>query len=95
MDVFFLLSTAFPKWGGLCDSGKKQSPINLHVKGALKGEFDALKFENYDEHQKNLRMVNNGHSSELENNKKKSKKIPFNREILFQLQFNYLASITN
>ncbi|XP_017035961.1 putative carbonic anhydrase 3 isoform X2 [Drosophila kikkawai] len=55
----------FPKWGGLCDSGKKQSPINLHVKGSLKGEFDPLKFANYDEHQKNLKMVNNGHSIQL------------------------------
>ncbi|XP_030559474.1 carbonic anhydrase 2 [Drosophila novamexicana] len=56
---------AFPKWGGLCDNGKKQSPINLHVKGALKGEFSALKFDNYDEEQGSLQMVNNGHSIQL------------------------------
>ncbi|XP_062121915.1 carbonic anhydrase [Drosophila sulfurigaster albostrigata] len=55
----------FPKWGGLCDSGKKQSPINLHVNGALKGEFDPLKFENYDEHQGSLQMINNGHSIQI------------------------------
>ncbi|XP_023163548.1 carbonic anhydrase 2 isoform X2 [Drosophila hydei] len=55
----------FPKWGGLCDTGRKQSPINLHVKGALKGEFTPLKFENYDEHQGALQMVNNGHSIQL------------------------------
>ncbi|XP_017057668.1 putative carbonic anhydrase 3 isoform X1 [Drosophila ficusphila] len=55
----------FPKWGGICDSGKKQSPINLHAKGALKGEFDALKFENYNEYQKNLQMINNGHTIQL------------------------------
>ncbi|EDV90645.1 GH14247 [Drosophila grimshawi] len=55
----------FPKWGGICDNGRRQSPINLHVKGSLKGEFDALKFENYDEHQKSLQMVNNGHSIQL------------------------------
>ncbi|KAL7729856.1 hypothetical protein ACLKA6_014710 [Drosophila palustris] len=55
----------FPKWGGLCDNGKKQSPINLHAKGALKGEFDPLIFENYDEHQSSLRMINNGHSIQL------------------------------
>ncbi|ALC46474.1 CG3940 [Drosophila busckii] len=55
----------FPKWGGLCDEGKKQSPINLHTKGALKGLFDPLKFENYDEKQSRLHMVNNGHSIQL------------------------------
>lgn len=55
---------AFPKWGGICDNGKKQSPINLHTKGVLKGKFDPLKFDNYDEHQSSLQMVNNGHSSE-------------------------------
>ncbi|XP_030376113.1 carbonic anhydrase 2 isoform X2 [Scaptodrosophila lebanonensis] len=55
----------FPNWGGLCDIGKKQSPINLHVKGALKGEFPSLEFKNFDEHQKKLEMVNNGHSIQL------------------------------
>ncbi|KAH8382437.1 hypothetical protein KR009_003537, partial [Drosophila setifemur] len=55
----------FPKWGGLCDSGKKQSPINLRAKGALLGNFDPLKFTNYKEHQSNLQMINNGHSIQL------------------------------
>ncbi|XP_068152846.1 carbonic anhydrase [Drosophila tropicalis] len=55
----------FPKWGGLCDTGKKQSPINLNRKGSLKGIFEELKFENYDEHQSALQMVNNGHSIQM------------------------------
>ncbi|XP_034663804.1 carbonic anhydrase-like [Drosophila subobscura] len=56
----------FPSWGGLCDSGKRQSPINLEAKWALRGKFDELKFENYDDEQKNLEMVNNGHSVQID-----------------------------
>ncbi|XP_022234185.2 putative carbonic anhydrase 3 [Drosophila obscura] len=57
---------AFPDWGGLCDSGKRQSPINLEAKWSLRGKFDELKFHSYDTHQKNLEMVNNGHSIQID-----------------------------
>ncbi|EDV42191.2 uncharacterized protein Dana_GF17859 [Drosophila ananassae] len=56
---------SFPKWGGLCDSGTRQSPININAITSLKGEFDPLKLKNYDDPQSDLQMVNNGHSIQL------------------------------
>ncbi|KAH8328750.1 hypothetical protein KR074_004818, partial [Drosophila pseudoananassae] len=55
----------FPKWGELCDSGQRQSPININAKKTLKGVFDPLVFKNFDDLQNDLQMVNNGHTVQL------------------------------
>ncbi|XP_067618135.1 putative carbonic anhydrase 3 isoform X2 [Eurosta solidaginis] len=61
------LNEAFPNWGGICDTGKRQSPINLSKDKSLKGVFDKLKFENFNERQNGVTLVNNGHSIVLSN----------------------------
>ncbi|XP_037948516.1 carbonic anhydrase 2 [Teleopsis dalmanni] len=56
---------AFPMWGGLCDTGTHQSPIDLSQKGALKAEYDDLDFHNYNRAHTGVSVVNNGHSIQL------------------------------
>ncbi|KAH8288351.1 hypothetical protein KR054_001382 [Drosophila jambulina] len=56
---------AFPQWGGLCDEGKEQSPINLNAHECRRESFDRLKLKNYITRQRNLTMVNNGHTIQV------------------------------
>ena len=46
----------------MCDKGKKQSPINLSLRGAVRGVYDKLEIENYDKTITQAAMVNTGHS---------------------------------
>ncbi|XP_075148350.1 carbonic anhydrase 7 [Haematobia irritans] len=55
----------FPKWGGICDTGNRQSPINLSLRGAIKGIYDKLEGDNYDKTISEASMVNTGHSVQL------------------------------
>lgn len=58
--------TDFPKWGGICDTGRRQSPINLSLKGAVKGIYgEKLEGDNYDKTITQASMVNTGHSSKF------------------------------
>lgn len=49
----------------MCDKGKKQSPINLSLRGAVKGIYDKLEVENYDKTITQAALVNTGHSGKL------------------------------
>lgn len=55
----------FPHWGGMCDQGKRQSPINLSLRGAIKGIYDKLEIENYDKTITQAALVNTGHSGKF------------------------------
>lgn len=55
----------FPKWGGICDSGTRQSPINLSLRGAIKGIYEKLEGDNYDKTISEVSMTNTGHSSKI------------------------------
>ncbi|XP_004536612.1 putative carbonic anhydrase 3 [Ceratitis capitata] len=61
------LDEAFPNWGGICDTGTRQSPIDLSVSKSLKGVFDELKLDNFNDKQTGVTIVNNGHSIQLAN----------------------------
>ena len=50
-------------WGGICSSGKRQSPVDLAVDASVRGEFNSFIFHNYDAPMKNPNVINNGHSS--------------------------------
>lgn len=58
----------FPKWGGICDSGTRQSPINLSLRGAIKGIYEKLEGDNYDKTISEVSMTNTGHSSKIWSN---------------------------
>lgn len=49
----------------MCDKGKRQSPINLSLRGAVKGVYDNLEGENYDKTITQAALVNTGHSGKL------------------------------
>ncbi|XP_058974635.1 carbonic anhydrase 2 [Musca domestica] len=55
----------FPKWGGTCDTGTRQSPINLSLRSAIKGVYEKLEGDNHDKSITELSMVNTGHSVQL------------------------------
>ncbi|KAG5669948.1 hypothetical protein PVAND_000237 [Polypedilum vanderplanki] len=52
-------------WGGMCSSGKRQSPVDLAKDAAIKGEFPLFDFESYKSVMKNPLIVNNGHSIQI------------------------------
>ncbi|XP_011211644.2 putative carbonic anhydrase 3 isoform X1 [Bactrocera dorsalis] len=61
------LDEVFPSWGGICDTGTLQSPIDLSITKSLKGVFDELKLDNFEDKQSGVTVVNNGHSIQLAN----------------------------
>lgn len=60
-------TNVFPKWGGLCDYGSHQSPIDLGIFGAMKGNFPEFEFQNYDKSLSSPLLLNNGHTVKLSN----------------------------
>lgn len=61
------LDEAFPSWGGICDTGTRQSPIDLSVSMSLRGVFDELEFDSFNDKQNGVTIVNNGHTIQLGN----------------------------
>lgn len=53
-------------WGGSCDTGRRQSPIDVNYKAAVKGAYPKFEFDNYNQPMQNASLVNNGHTSEFE-----------------------------
>lgn len=51
-----------PDWGGNCSTGRRQSPIDVNSKAAVKGTYPAFVFDNYDQPIKDASLVNSGHS---------------------------------
>lgn len=54
-----------PSWGGKCDAGKRQSPIDLYTTSSFKGEFHKFEFKNYDVSLRGTTFVNTGHSVQV------------------------------
>ncbi|XP_055687796.1 carbonic anhydrase 1-like [Lutzomyia longipalpis] len=52
-------------WGGACDTGQKQSPVDLSFKASVRGEFPELLFEDYDEPIVDAKVLNTGHSIQI------------------------------
>ncbi|XP_058834208.1 putative carbonic anhydrase 3 isoform X2 [Topomyia yanbarensis] len=54
-------------WGGQCDTGRRQSPIDLAYKAAVKGDFSPFLFSNYMNPVRNAKLANTGHSIQIDN----------------------------
>ncbi|XP_053678328.1 putative carbonic anhydrase 3 [Anopheles nili] len=54
-------------WGGQCDNGRRQSPIDLTPEAAVRGEFAPFVFSNYMLPIKQAQLVNTGHSVQVNN----------------------------
>lgn len=52
-------------WGGQCDSGSRQSPIDLAFGASVRGTFEEFQFHNYDQPIKDAKVTNNGHSIQI------------------------------
>lgn len=52
-------------WGGSCDTGRRQSPIDVNYKAAVKGAYPEFVFVNYDQPLRNASLVNNGHTIQV------------------------------
>lgn len=53
-------------WGGSCDTGRRQSPIDVNHKAAVKGAYPEFVFVNYDQPMRNASLVNNGHTIQVD-----------------------------
>lgn len=53
------------KWGGQCDDGQRQSPIDLAFGASVRGTYDDFVFHDYEQPIKDAKVTNNGHSSEF------------------------------
>lgn len=49
-------------WGGACDEGLRQSPIDLSYAASVRGYFPEFDFSEYDDIVPNANVTNNGHS---------------------------------
>uniref|UniRef100_A0A1L8DFC8 Carbonic anhydrase n=1 Tax=Nyssomyia neivai TaxID=330878 RepID=A0A1L8DFC8_9DIPT len=52
-------------WGGACDTGQKQSPVDLSFKASVRGEYPEFLFEDYDEPIVGAKVLNTGHSIQI------------------------------
>ncbi|XP_058444998.1 putative carbonic anhydrase 3 [Malaya genurostris] len=52
-------------WGENCDFGKRQSPIDITYKAAVKGSYSEFIFQNYDKPLVNASLVNTGHTIQI------------------------------
>ncbi|CAO1439519.1 unnamed protein product [Diamesa hyperborea] len=52
-------------WGGMCSSGRRQSPVDLAHDASIKGEYPGFVFQGYDKSIIDPQMVNNGHSIQI------------------------------
>ncbi|KAL9694619.1 hypothetical protein quinque_013904 [Culex quinquefasciatus] len=66
----FSIACASPNpehWGGQCDTGRRQSPIDLTHKAAVRGDFSPFLFSNYMNPIRNAQLANTGHSVQIDN----------------------------
>ncbi|XP_049300265.1 carbonic anhydrase isoform X2 [Anopheles funestus] len=54
-------------WGGQCDNGRRQSPIDLAQAAAVRGEFAPFFFSNYKLPIRQAQLANTGHSLQISN----------------------------
>lgn len=64
IDLFFPIA-GVENWGGQCDTGRRQSPIDLAFGASVRGTYDDFVFHDYDQAIKDAKVTNNGHSSEF------------------------------
>lgn len=50
-------------WGGQCDEGARQSPIDLSYAASVRGFYQGFDFSDYNAIIPNANVTNNGHSS--------------------------------
>lgn len=50
------------EWGGQCQNGRRQSPIDLAYDAAVTGFYPSLYFRNYETPLDNAKIRNTGHS---------------------------------
>lgn len=62
MTFSVLFPTDPEHWGGQCDTGRRQSPIDLTHKAAVRGDFSPFLFSNYMNPIRNAQLANTGHS---------------------------------
>ncbi|XP_055522589.1 putative carbonic anhydrase 3 [Wyeomyia smithii] len=52
-------------WGGSCDLGRRQSPIDITYKASVKGAYTEFIFQNYDKLFEDVSLVNTGHTIQI------------------------------
>ncbi|XP_055586022.1 putative carbonic anhydrase 3 isoform X2 [Uranotaenia lowii] len=52
-------------WGGTCDTGRRQSPIDINSKAAVRGAYPEFDFDGYDDALTGASYINNGHTVQL------------------------------
>ncbi|XP_053699176.1 putative carbonic anhydrase 3 [Sabethes cyaneus] len=52
-------------WGGSCDLGRRQSPIDITYKASIKGAYPEFFFDNYDKLLEDASLVNTGHTIQI------------------------------
>ncbi|XP_052872518.1 carbonic anhydrase 1-like [Anopheles cruzii] len=54
-------------WGGQCENGRRQSPIDLTREAAVRGEFGPIIFNNFKLPIRQAQLTNTGHSVQVNN----------------------------
>lgn len=61
----FVFLTDKEEWGGDCETGTKQSPVDLNEDAAVLGTYPPFHFSSgYYQHMVDAAVINTGHSSE-------------------------------